>query len=103
MKAIKTVRRYTKDRFNCMRHGWGRPRFRPLWLEAIVYAVVRTRRLQSRAFNRWCDEVDALFVAQFNWRRPYTLDGGRDCFIDSYANGMTPQQAVDSEVQHWEV
>lgn len=97
-----TAIRYMQSRYFCKRRGWGRVWFRPIWLEAIVYGIVRYYRLKSRRFNRWCDQVDLLFVAQHDWPRAYTLDTGRDCWIDGYAEGMSPQDAVDNEVQHWD-
>ena len=93
---------YARSRYFSQRQGWGPRGFRPMWLEAIVYGVVRAWRLRSRGFNKWCDEVDALFVEQYDWPRSYTLDSGRDCYIDEWVQGATPQDAVDCEVDHWD-
>lgn len=94
--------RYIRSRYFCMRQGWGRPMFRPLWLEAIVHGLLRTWRFHSRKFNRWCDEVDEIYREQYNWPCNYTIASGRDCWIDSYARGCSPEEAVDDEVSHWE-
>ncbi len=100
---LTTALRYAKQRHHLMRMNWGGPYRRPLWPRAIVYGVVRAWRLESRAFNRWCDEVDDLFTAQTGWLDwSYTYSTGRDCWIDGYAEGMSPQEAVDNEMENWD-
>lgn len=93
---------YRKDRYSNMRMGWGSPSFHPLWLDAIVYAIIREWRFVSQKFNKWCDEIDLLYIQQYGFETPYTLDTGRDCWIESYVDGMTPQDAVDSDVSYWD-
>ena len=93
---------YRKQRYSHMRRGWGSPLFHPLWLEAIIYAIIREWRFISRKFNKWCDEIDTLFVQQYGFEFPYTIDTGRDCWIESYVEEMTPQDAVNSEIDYWD-
>lgn len=95
-----------------MKNDWGRPRLKGrayaawivchwLWLDAIAYAVLRTYRLRSADFNRWCDEVDRLFSEKLNWPRAYTVESGRDDYIDSWVSGLTPQEEFDDQLQHF--
>lgn len=99
---LSNAYRFTVSRFGMMRRGFGRPRFRPLLMEAVVFGVGKAWRMQSRRFNAFCDEIDRLFCEQFDWPRSYTLDCGRDCWVDHYAEGMTPQECVTAEVEHWD-
>lgn len=104
---------FAKSRHFSMAHDWGRPRLRGLarrawlvahwlWLDAICYAVVREWRLRSRAFNDWCDEVDRIFCKQYDWPGAYTVDSGRDAYIDVWVAGSTPEDEVSDQVAHFE-
>ena len=94
--------RYRKQRYSHMRRGWGIPLFHPLWLEAIVYAIIRARHLTSHNFNQWCDEIDILLINQHDMIHHYTVGTGRDCWIEAFTDGLSPQDAVDGEIEHWD-
>lgn len=94
--------RYAKQRHFQKSHGWGRTWCRWLWLDAVLFAVARYCTLRSPLFWLWCRKVDRLFIRQYDWPRSYTADTGLDCWIDCYWDGMSPQDAVDSEVDHWD-
>lgn len=94
--------KYAQDRYFQKSRGWGRTWVRWLWLDAALFATARWLTLHSPLFRRWCREVDRLFVAQFDWPRAMTTDTGFDCWIDPYWEGLSPQDAVDSEVENWE-
>lgn len=93
---------YWKERYSNMQHEWGSPSFRPLWLEAIKYAIIREWRFVSRGFNEWCDEVDALMIIEFGLKPSHTIETGRDCWIEAYVDGMTPEDAVHSAAYYWD-
>ena len=94
--------RYAKERHFQKSHGWGRTWVRWLWLDAILFAFARWTTLHSPFFRRWCREVDRLFSKQFEFDWSYTENTGEDCWIDPYWDGLSPQDAVDSEVEHWD-
>jgi hypothetical protein len=93
---------YVRNRHFCKSHGFGKPWLRPLCLDAVVFASARWLTLHSPLFWIWCRDVDRLFREQYDWPRSMTTDTGRDCWIDAYWEGLSAQDAVDSEVDHWE-
>ena len=99
---LLTAIRYAKQQHHHMQMDWGGPYSRPLWTKAIVYGVARAWRLKSRAFNRWCDSLDKLYASQCGFEYSYTKNCGRDCWIDQYVEGESPQEAMDTDRQHWD-
>lgn len=99
---MTTLIRYAKSRYFEKSRGWGKSWVRWLWLDAVLFAIARRSTLHSPWFRNWCREVDRLFVEQYGWPRSMTADSGLDCWIDPYWNGMSPQDAVISEVEHWD-
>lgn len=99
---MQTLIRYAKRRHFSMSRGWGRPWCRWLWLDAAAFAVARYYTLISPSFRFWCEEVDRLFYEQHDWPASYTDGTGLDCWIDAYWKGWSPQDAVISEVEHWD-
>ena len=97
-----TIVSYAKERYFQKSHGWGRTWVRWLWLDAILFAIARFYTLVSPRFCRWCREVDLLFVKQHACSFAVTANTGRDCWIDLYWDGLSPQEAVDSEVSYWD-
>jgi hypothetical protein len=93
--------RYFRERYFAKSRGWGRPWTRCLTLDALLFASRRTMTLHSSRFRRWCREVNRLFVVRYDWPGHMIEDTGPDCWIDGYWEGMTPEEAVDSEVEHW--
>ena len=92
---------YARQRHFQKSHGWGKPWVRWLLLDAFMFAVARYCTLVSPKFRNWCLTVDALFCKQYDWPGSYTADTGLDCWIDAYWDGMSPDEAVASEVDHW--
>lgn len=99
---MNTFISYARQRYGDKRLGFGATWVRWLWLDALLFATARWWTLHSPRFHRWCSEVNTLFVEQYDWPRQMTEDTGVDCWIDPYWDGMTPQDAVDSEVSHWD-
>lgn len=99
---MRTLINYARSRYFQKSHGWGRTWFRWLWLDALSYAMARYCTLLWPGFRIYCRRVDRLFRDQHDWPRSYTADTGLDCWIDHYWDGESPQDAVDSEVEHWE-
>lgn len=98
---MSTFMNYARHRYFAKSHDFGKPWVRPLFLDAILFAVRRTFTLHRPGFRKWCSEVDRLFVGQHDWPRSYTKDTGLDSWVDAYWDRMSPQDAVDSEVDHW--
>lgn len=99
---MTTLARYIKGRYVQKSRGWGKPWVRWLWLDALLFGVTRWATLNSPWFRRWCREVDRLFRVDFDFSFDLTEGSGRDCWIDAYWDRLSPQEAVDSEVSHWE-
>jgi hypothetical protein len=97
-----TFVRYVQSRHHSKSCGFGPVPSLPLWLDAVLYAARRFATLCSPLFYLWCRRVDRLFVEQAGWPRSMMADTGRDCWIDHYWDGRTPQDAVDSEMDHWD-
>jgi len=97
-----TAIRYARQRYFEKRQGWGRPWVKCLWLDALLFGVARSWTLCSPRFRKWCRQVNHLFRVQYDWPSDMTADTGRDCWIDPYWQGLSPQDAVWQEVDHWE-
>lgn len=98
---MHTFINYARRRHFQKSHGWGSPWVKPLWLDALLFAIARTFTLYRPRFRRWCREVDRLFLELHEWPRSMTADTGIDSWIDPFWDGLTPQEAVDSEVSQW--
>ena len=90
-----------RHRWTHLVNGWQMAKLRPFWLDALLYAAVRAWRLNSASFHQHCDEIDRIIKEQFRWGRQYTVDSGRECFLDGYIAGLTPHEAVDAEASYW--
>lgn len=99
---MKILRYYISHRYFCKRQGWWRTWVRWLWLDALLWGTARYATYLSPLFRRYCHEVDQLFVEQHELAFSMTKTSGLDCWIDPYWSGMSPQDAVDSEVEHWD-
>lgn len=97
-----TIARYAKSRHFSMSHGWGKPLVAWLWLDAMVFAISRYCTLRSPWFAAWCRKVDRLFREQHDCVGSMTTQTGRDCWIDAYRDGLSPEDAVDTEVSYWD-
>lgn len=91
-----TFLHYVQKRYASTRIGWECAWFRPLWLEAVCYGIVRHRYLNAIGFNEWCDSVDQALREQHLWKGSLTKDVGRECFLDMWRDDVSPQQAVDT-------
>jgi hypothetical protein len=99
---MTTFVHYARRRYFCKSHGWGRTWVRWLWLDALLFAAARWSTLHSPWFRAWCRAVDRVFSSQYEWEPSYTRDTGLDSWIDSYWEGLSPEDAAYSEVQHWD-
>ncbi len=94
--------RYVKRRYFYKSHGWGKTWCKWLWLDAVLFATARTATLYSPKFYLWCRSVNKIFRERFDWPRNMTDDTGKDCWIDAYWQGDSPEKAVLDEVDCWD-
>lgn len=106
--------RIARGRWFCMCRGWGRPRFRGvkkfawwvghwLGLDAVWFAVRCVWWLRSAKFNRWCDEVDHLFSELYDWPGLFTVDCGREEFLESWLRGTPARWEVDEQASYFQI
>lgn len=53
-------------------------------------------------FTEFCNQVDTYFRVHCDWPRSYTQDTGTDCWLEWYKEGMSPEDAAITEIEHWE-
>lgn len=60
--------------------------------------------MQTLDWNKWKEEFEALCASEDD---PYGPEGpikacGEECWRQLFDEGMSPQDALDSDRQHWE-
>lgn len=53
-------------------------------------------------FDRWCDDVDRIFMEKCDIDFSLTKDTGREHWRDMFDDGTSPEDAVWEEMSNWD-
>ncbi len=94
--------RHFKNRHTSKSLGFGKPWVSWLWLDALLWASAMCLTRINPFFWDWCARVDGLIDERSAYAASYCKDTGYDCWIETYWAGLSPTEAVDSEMSYWE-
>mgnify|MGYP004503411377 CR=1 FL=1 len=53
--------------------------------------------MNEMTFDEWCDQIDRLARKVWPEQQSYTHDTGRDCWLDAFKCGASPEEAWSEE------